>query len=154
MPRARARFPIEYLTADEKIFLKLFEAVGNIVSYLNTQEQKASSPSAGSSEPLKYQGLKYMRETYGLLSTGWQPSKINVVMKTIGNDIEDFKQEFERSLVYTLEFGMKRENVESVFNILEQFARFLIDPTKEDLLKLNKNIKKEQEEKRLLRSDK
>ena len=147
------RFPTEYLTADEKIFLKLFDALSNMKNYLN-DELKETPKNHVRSEPLRYQVLKYMRETYRLLYTDWQPSNIKVVMKTIGNDIEDFKQEFERSLIYTVEFGTRRENVEVVFKILEEFARFLIDPNREDLLKLKENIKKEQDQKCLLRSDK
>jgi hypothetical protein len=141
-----------YLTADQKIFLKVLDSLTNLADYLNSESKKTLQEDP-KSEPLKFQGLKYMRQTYELLYTIWQPNDISVIMKTIGKDMEDFKQEFERSLIYTVEFGTKRENVEAVFNVLAKFASFLVDPSREELLELNKNIKEGQDKKYLLRSD-
>jgi hypothetical protein len=141
-----------YFTIDERIFLKLFESLTALEGYLNS-EPKEGHQDYRKSEPLRYQGLKYMRETHDLLDAEWRPTNIGVVMKTIGEDMEDFKQEFERSLINTVEFGSKRENV-VVFDILTEFAEFLMNPDKGGLVILNANIKKRQEENLLLRSDK
>jgi hypothetical protein len=142
----------EYLTIEERIFLKLFESLAALEGYLNSEPEEGHQDYR-KSEPLRYQGLKYMRETHNLLNTEWRPTNIGVIMKTVGKDMEDFKQEFERSLINTVEFGSKRENV-VVFDILTEFAEFLMNPDKGGLLILNANIKKRQEEQLLLRSDK
>lgn len=146
------RLPIQYLTSDEKIFLEVFKSLTNLADYLNEPENVRQD--SRKSEPLRIQGLKCMRETYGLLNGAWQSSDIKVVMKTIGNDMVDFKEEFGRSLIYTVESATKKENVETSFNILTRFANFLRDPTKELLVKLKQDIKAEQETSQLLRTDK
>lgn len=147
------RQSIGYLTTDERMFLKLFESLTALEGYLNSEPEEGHQDYR-KSEPLRYQGLKYMRETHNLLDAEWRPTNIGVVMKTIGEDMEDFKLEFERSLINTVEFGSKRGNVEAVFDILTEFAEFLMDPDKGRLICLNTNIKKRQEEHLLLRSDK
>lgn len=121
------KFPRLWFSCDEKIFLKIFEALTFLETYLKEKLQ-----------PAKYQCLKTLHEAHKLMEEYWMPSEIKVIMKEIGNEIEVFKEKFEHNLVYTLSYGTKKENVQGVYDTMTEFAEYLIDPSKEKLVALNK----------------
>ena len=118
-----------YLSPDEKIFLESFDALTFLEAYLNRKL-----------EPAKYQCLKELREAHELMEEYWAPSEIKVIMKEIGNEMETFKEKFDENLIYTLERGMRVETVQAAYDILAEFGEYLIDPSKEKLVELNKKM--------------
>lgn len=123
------RFQRLWLNCDERIFLKIFDALVFLGNYL---QQKLG--------PAKYQCLKTLLQVHALMQEYWTPSEIKVVMKEIGSEIETFKEKFEKNLIFTLEKGIKTETVHGVYDILTEFATYLIEPDKERLVDLNKKM--------------
>lgn len=121
--------PSLYLSSDEKIFLKIFNALDFLEVHLNE-----------GLEPAKYQCLKEMHEAQKLMEEYWVTSDIKVIMKEIGNEIETFKEKFEKNLIYTLENALEKETIQSAYNILTEFGEYFSDPTKEKLIDLNKKM--------------
>lgn len=123
-------FPHLYLSSDETIFLKVYDAWTSLASYL--QE--------GLLEPARHQCLRYMRETYDLLNEYWKMSDVKVVMEEIGDEVDKFRKAFESHLIYTLEHKPKKEQADAVFFVLTVFGQFLIEPTKSRLVWMNVTI--------------
>jgi len=123
------RVPRLYLSPDEKIFLAIFDGLTFLEAYLKKDL-----------EPAKYQCLNELREAHELMEEHWVPSEIKVIMKEIGNEIETFKENFEENLIYTVERGTKKETIQATYNILNELEEYLIDPSKEKLVDLNKKM--------------
>lgn len=135
--------PSTYFSPDDEIFLKAFDALTFLETYMRDNLELA-----------KHQCLNELHETNRLMKYYWKPSEIEVVMKEIGNEIETFKEKFEEDLIYTSRYGTKKEGFQTVFDLLTEFAEYLIDPSKEKLIHLNQNIDLNQKKGSLLHSKK
>ena len=122
-------FPALYLSSDEKVFLKVYDAWTNLASYVHE-----------GLEPARHQCLRYMRETYYLLNEYWKMGDVRVVIEEIGGELEKFKKAFESHLIYTLEHKIKKEQQDAVFFVLTLFGQFLVEPTKSRLVYMNGTI--------------
>lgn len=118
--------PKVYFSPDEQIFLKIFDGLTFLDSYVKEKL-----------EPARYQCLKELREAYKLIEYHWELSEIGVVMKEIGDEIETFKEKFDRNLIFTLESS---EKIETLYDKLTKFAEYLIAPSKEKLIALNNEM--------------
>lgn len=118
-----------YISSDEKIFLKIVDALAFLEVHLKE-----------GLEPAKYQCLKELHEAHKLMEEYWMASDIKVIMKEIGNEIETFKDNFEKNLIYTLEGALEKETIQSEYDILTEFGEYFIDPSKEKLVDLNKKM--------------
>lgn len=118
--------PESYFSPDEQIFLKVFNA---LISFETFLKEKL--------EPARLQCLKELREAYGLIEYFWDPSQIGVVMKEMGKEIEAFKENFDRNLIFTFEEGSETEKVRE---ILTEFADHLRAPSKVKLTKLKEKM--------------
>jgi len=118
--------PKNYFSPDEEIFLKIFDALTFLEPYMKEKI-----------EPAKYQCLKKLNVAHGLIKYYWDPTNIGVVMKEVGNEIEVFKERFDRYLIFTLEQG---KETKEIYEILTEFGEYLIDPSKEKLVNLNKEM--------------
>ena len=123
------RYQDFYLSSDEKIFLKIFDALTFFEAHLHRKL-----------EPARYQCLNELREAYGLMEEYWVPTGIKVILKEIGSEIQIFKEKFDENLIYSLERGTKTETVQEIYDILSEFGEYLIDPSKEKLVELNKRM--------------
>jgi len=132
-----------YLSSDEKIFLKVYDAWTSLASYVHE-----------GLEPARHQCLRYLRETYVLLNEYWKMGDVKVVMEEIGGELNKFRKAFESRLIYTLEHRTKKEQGDTVFFVLTEFGQFLIEPTKSRLVQMNGDIEDFQKRGTLLFTDK
>jgi len=118
-----------YLSPDEQIFLKIFDALTFLEAHVKRKL-----------EPAKYQCVKELREAHELMEELWVPNRIEVIMKEIGNELVAFKEKFSENLIYSLEHATKVEIVSSTYDVLTEFGEYFIDPSKEKLVELNKKM--------------
>ena len=118
--------PSPYFSPDEQIFLRVFDALVSLETYLKENL-----------EPARFQSLKELQEAYRIIEDSWDPSQIGVVMKEIGKEIEAFKEGFDRNLIFTLEHGTETEKVHE---ILTEFADYLRSPSNVKLTELKEKM--------------
>jgi hypothetical protein len=116
-----------YVSSEEFIFLELVEALTSLETYKKEKLDLA-----------RYQCLKELHKTDGLIKYYWvPPSRVQIVMREIGDEIVTFEERFVKNLIFSLESGGE---IEKVDDILTEFGLYLIDPSKDKLTSLNKKM--------------
>lgn len=123
--------PQIYFSPEDEIFLKVFDAITSLETYMKDKD---------GFEPARNQSIKELHGAYKLIKYHWEPSKIAVVVKEIGDIIETFKERFDKKLVSTLKNSTKMKKAQTILAILYEFGDFLIDPNKEKLVNLNEKM--------------
>lgn len=118
-------------SSEDTIFLTLFEALTSFETYRKDNLELA-----------KYQCIRKLNKVRYLMRLYWKPSDIAVVTKEVGNEIETFKEKFDKSLIFILKNSRTKneEKIKVIDSVLNEFGEYLIDPNKEKLLELNKKM--------------
>jgi len=119
-------------SAEERTFLRIYEVLRILEVYL--QESLPAS---------KGEAMKKLRRIDDELLRGedWKVGNLKILKETIGDQLESFKNGFEKKLIPTVVHGDDK-NLQNTYSILIVFANYLINPKMDMLASVNDMISK------------
>ena len=119
------------LLAEENAFLKIYKA---LVHFDNYQKENFLT-SKGAALKLLAKVGRSMR------SLVWRTGDLKIIREIVGNELELFKENYEKRLLPTLEKGNKKDFDRGIA-LLVKFAFYLLHPTIKTLRELNEDMEK------------